>query len=249
VRSPQAGVLPTQAAAELPWIIEARGLRKRFARAWALRGLDLAVAPGTVVGLLGPNGSGKSTLLRILSTVARPSGGELRLFGRPAARDMGPIRQRIGVLAHASGLYGELTARENLHFAARMYGLSVSDQTLVAKLTEAGLRHAVDARVRTYSQGMLQRLALIRATLHDPDLVLLDEPYTALDAEGLSLVDRFLADLRAAGKTAVVATHLVERSLRHCDRAMVLSAGRAIYDGPPAGVPAHVFPAALEEVT
>jgi len=162
---------------------------------------------------------------------------------------MGPVRARIGVLAHASGLYGELSALENLHFAARMYGLSLTDQTLLGRLTQAGLRHAADARVRTFSQGMLQRLALMRATLHDPDLVLLDEPYTALDADGLALVDRFLMDLRAAGKTAVVATHLVERSLRHCDRAMVLSAGRAIYDGPPAGVPAHIFPAALEEVT
>ena len=200
------------------------------------------------MGLLGPNGSGKSTLLRLLSTAARPSAGVLRLFGLSPELEASAIRQRIGVLAHASGLYGELSARENLRFAAMMYGVSPSQESLDARLTEAGLARAADARVRTYSQGMLQRLALIRATLHDPDLVLLDEPYTALDASGLTLVDRALADLRSAGKTAIVATHLVERSLRHCDRALVLVGGRVVYDGPSDQVPASVFPSAMEGV-
>ena len=229
-------------------VIEARGVRKRFGRTWGLRGIDLTVEPGEIVGLLGPNGSGKSTLLRLLATAARPSAGELRLFGLLPEREAAAIRQRIGVLAHASGLYGELTARENLRFAALMYGLPTDRSTFDAHLAQAGLAHAADARVRTYSQGMLQRLALIRATLHDPDLVLLDEPYTALDANGLILVDRALADLRSAGKTAVVATHLVERSLRHCDRALVLAAGRVVYDGPSSDVPASVFPSAMEGV-
>jgi heme exporter protein A len=227
-------------------VIEARGVRKRFARTWALSGLDLTVQSGEIVGLLGPNGSGKSTLLRLLSTAARPSAGVLRLFGLSPERDAPAIRQRIGVLAHASGLYGELSARENLRFAAMMYGVTPTQESLDARLAEAGLAHAADARIRTYSQGMLQRLALIRATLHDPDLVLLDEPYTALDASGLTLVDRALADLRSAGKTAIVATHLVERSLRHCDRALVLSGGRVLYDGPSTEVPASVFPSAME---
>jgi heme exporter protein A len=230
-------------------VIEARGVRKRFGRTWALAGLNLTVASGEIVGLLGPNGSGKSTLLRLLATVARPSAGELRLFGLAPERDGADIRRRVGVLAHASGLYGELTARENLHFAAMMYGLTLTPAVLEGRLAQAGLARAADARVRTFSQGMLQRLALIRATLHHPDLVLLDEPYTALDASGLSLVDRALQQLRQAGKTAVVATHLVERSLRHCDRALILSAGRVVYDGPADAVPASALPAALEGVT
>lgn len=230
-------------------VIDARGLKKRFGHTWALRGLNLTIEAGEVVALLGPNGSGKSTLLRLLSTAARASAGELRLFGFSPASDAASIRRRVGVLAHASGLYGELSARENLHFAALMYGLTISAAALDQRLAHVGLAHAAGARVRTYSQGMTQRLALLRATLHNPDLVLLDEPYTALDSNGLTLVDRALTDLRNAGKTAVVATHLIERSLRHCDRALVLSAGRVVYDGPSAGVPASVFPSAMEGVT
>jgi heme exporter protein A len=248
VRASPAPDVSTHRAQDERVVVEARGLRRRFARTWALRGLDLTVERGEIVALLGANGSGKTTLLRILATVARPSGGELRLFGVAPDQDPGAVRRRLGVLAHTSGLYGELSAVENLRFAALMYGLALPERALRARLAEAGLARAADARVGTYSQGMLQRLALLRATLHDPDLVLLDEPYTALDGSGLALVDRFLAALRSAHKTAIVATHAVERSLRHCDRAVVLTAGRVTYDGPPGAAPASALPPALEQV-
>ncbi|HUK22598.1 MAG TPA: ABC transporter ATP-binding protein [Gemmatimonadales bacterium] len=210
--------------------------------------MSFTVQPGEIIALLGANGSGKSTLLRLLATAARPSSGELSLFGQDPRARADTIRARIGVLGHASGLYGELTARENLHFAATMYGTTLSPEACEARLNAVGLAHAAGARVRTYSQGMVQRLSLLRSTLHDPELLLLDEPYTALDVNGLGIVDRVLTDVRAAGKSALMATHLVERSLRLCDRAIVLADGAIAYDGSVANVPSSVLPSEMEGV-
>jgi len=229
-------------------MVVATGLRKRFARTWALRGVSFTVQPGEIIALLGANGSGKSTLLRLLATAARPSSGELSLFGQDPRARADTIRARIGVLGHASGLYGELTARENLHFAATMYGTTLSPEACEARLNAVGLAHAAGARVRTYSQGMVQRLSLLRSTLHDPELLLLDEPYTALDVNGLGIVDRVLTDVRAAGKSALMATHLVERSLRLCDRAIVLAGGAIAFDGSVANVPSSMLPSEMEGV-
>jgi heme exporter protein A len=196
--------------------------------------VDLRVEAGEAVCIVGPNGSGKSTLLRVLSTAARPTSGEVRVLGfSTGAADTDPIRRRVGFLPDRPYLYGELTALENLRFAAVMYGLDRSEQALREAIAAAGLGHVGDARVRTFSRGMAQRLSLARTMLHDPDLVLLDEPYNALDAEGSQLVDRFLGDLRRTRKTALIVTHHVERGLALCDRAVALRAGRLVFDGPP----------------
>jgi len=201
------------------------------------------VATGEAVALLGPNGSGKSTLLRILATAARPTGGDVRVFGI-SGRDGDAVRRRVGLLSDRPPLYDELTALENLKFAAAMYGLSVTEDGLRQALAAVGLRHAASARVRTFSLGMAQRLALARAMLPDPDLLLLDEPYNALDAEGLRLVDELLARLRYAGKTTILATHHIAQALAQCNRVVALRAGRVAFDGPAAGFAAS--PAAAE---
>jgi len=214
--------------------VEAAGLAKRYGRAWALREIDLSIRPGEAVALLGPNGSGKSTLLRILATATRPTHGEVRVFGFPIRTDGDAVRRRVGLLSDRPPLYDELTALENLAFAAAMYGLPVRDDGLRAALATVGLPRVADARVRTFSQGMAQRLALARATLQSPDLVLLDEPYNALDVEGLRLVDQLLARVRAAGKTAILATHHIAKGLAQCDRVIALSGGRVTFDGPTA---------------
>jgi ABC-type multidrug transport system ATPase subunit len=212
-------------------VVDARKVSKRYARTWALKGVDLEVARGELVSLLGPNGSGKSTLLRILTAVTRPTYGEVRIFGtRP--KDGSSARERMGVLPHQSYLYGELTAIENLRFAATMYGMRPVRDHLVEALAHVGLRHVADSQVRTYSSGMRKRLALARATLHDPELVLLDEPYGALDVEGIGWVDSFIGELRDAKKTLVIATHEIGRALSLCDRAVSLRGGRVIFDGP-----------------
>lgn len=212
-------------------VVEARQVSKRYARTWALKGVDLEVARGELVSLLGPNGSGKTTLLRILTAVTRPTYGEVRIFG--ASPRNGPrVRERLGVLPHQGYLYGELSGLENLKFAATMYGLRASRAQLEESLAQVGLSRAGAAQVRTYSSGMRKRLALARATLHDPELVLLDEPYGALDVEGIEWVDRFVTELRRAGKTLVIATHEIGRALALCDRAVSLRAGRVVFDGP-----------------
>jgi len=214
--------------------VEATGLAKRYGRTWALRGIDFRVASGEAVALLGPNGSGKSTLLRILCTGAQPTAGDARVSGFSCRTDGEAIRRRVGFLPDRPYLYAELTAFEHLKFAAAMYGLNVSEAVLRDGLRRVGLAHVADARVRTFSQGMAQRLSLARVILHDPALVLLDEPYNALDAEGLHLVDRFLADLRAAGKTAILVTHQIAKGLTQCERVIALRTGRVVYDGPSA---------------
>lgn len=200
---------------------------------WALRGIDLSVAAGEAVALLGPNGSGKSTLLRILVTAARPTFGEVRVCGVPSD-DAERVRRHVGLLSDRPPLYNELTALENLKFAAAMYGLRTSEEDLRGALAEVGLARAASARVGTFSQGMAQRLSLARAALQDPDLVLLDEPYNALDAEGLRLVDQLLARVRAAGKTAILATHHIAKGLAQCGRVIALRGGRLVFDGPTA---------------
>jgi len=201
---------------------------------WALGGIDISVAAGEAVALLGPNGSGKSTLLRILVTAAQPSRGEVQVFGASTRADGDAVRRRVGLLSDRPPLYDELTAVENLSFAATMYGLDLPESSLRAALADVGLGRAADAKVRTFSQGMAQRLSVARTSLQDPDLILLDEPYNALDVEGLRLIDRLLARARAAGKTAILATHHIAKGLTQCDRVIVLRGGRITFDGPTA---------------
>lgn len=212
-------------------VVDARQVSKRYARTWALKAVDLRVGPGELVSLLGPNGSGKSTLLRILTAVTRPTYGDVKIFGAPP-RNGANVRERMGVLPHQSYLYDELTALENLRFAATMYGIRPSNDGLKEALAHVGLAHVADEQARTFSSGMRKRLALARATLHDPELILLDEPYGALDVEGIGWVDRFINELRDARKTLVIATHEIGRALSLCDRAISLRGGRVVFDGP-----------------
>ena len=207
-------------------------MRKRFAGTWALRGVNLVVNAGESICLLGPNGSGKTTLLRVLATATRPTSGEARIFGFVTTVDGGDVRLRVGLLSHRTFLYGELTALENLRFAAGMYGLIPDEAGLRQALADVGLEYAAHHRVRGFSQGMAQRLSLARATLHHPPLLLLDEPYSALDAGGLSLLDRFLERFVESGGTTIIVTHQIERGLAACRRAVALKAGRLTYDGP-----------------
>lgn len=212
-------------------VVDARQVSKRYARTWALKAVDLQVRRGELVSLLGPNGSGKTTLLRVLTSATRPTYGTVRVFGVSPKNGDG-VRGRLGVLPPQTYLYGELTGLENLRFAAVMYGLKPKKPELMKALEHVGLAHAADAQLRTYSSGMRKRLALARATLHDPELVFLDEPYGALDVAGIEWVDRFIDDLRAERKTLVIATHEVGRALSLCDRAVSLRSGRVEFDGP-----------------
>jgi heme exporter protein A len=219
-----------------PPAVSARGIWKRYSGTWALRDLSLLIKPGEAICLVGPNGSGKTTLLRVLATAANPSRGEVAVFGVSSASQPDDVRRRVGLVVAQAYVYGELTAAENLRFAAAMYGRKATATELDHRLAAVGLQAAAHTRVRTFSQGMLQRLALARAALNDAPLMLLDEPYTALDAAGLRLVDNVIADYRAAGRTLIIATHRPERALVHCDRGVALDRGRLVYDGPTSGL-------------
>jgi len=212
-------------------VVDAREVSKRYARTWALKQVSLQVGQGELVSLLGPNGSGKSTFIRVLTASTRPTFGEVRIFGQQPKNGEN-ARERMGVLPHQSFLYDELTALENLRFAATMYGIVADKDRMVDALAHVGLEHVAGAQTRTFSSGMRKRLALARATLHDPDLVILDEPYGALDVEGIGWVDRFIAEQRDAKKTLVIATHEIGRALSLCDRAVQLRGGRVMFNGP-----------------
>jgi heme ABC exporter ATP-binding subunit CcmA len=211
--------------------VVARDVRKTFEFKPVLRGVSLMIPTGATVALLGPNGAGKTTLLRILATLARPSAGAVTIDGLDLRRDAQAIRQRIGFLGHQPLLYEELTAEENLDFFARMHGVQHRQARVDALIERVGLRTKAKDRVRDLSRGQTQRLALARALLHEPSLLLLDEPDSGLDEQGIALLEEILRERATAGLTAIFTTHDLAWGLRVADRAVALVAGRVTYDG------------------
>ena len=206
---------------------------RHFGRRRALANVSLTLRAGDIVGLLGPNGAGKSTLISLLATLAAPTSGEVRYGGR-LAHDAGPaLRQRIGLLAHELYLYPELSARQNLDFFARLYGLD-SAALVSAALDRANLADRADDDVHGFSRGMRQRLALERALLHQPRLVLFDEPFTGLDDSAVSVVSRRLQTLAADGAIVVVATHDLDIADGLVTRVALVRGGRLLADEPAA---------------
>ncbi len=214
--------------------IEARGLARAFAGVPVIAGVDLTVGAGEVVVLLGPNGAGKTTLLRMLALLVRPTEGELALFGTSGRLAPPELRRRIGYAGHESLCYPDLTATENLAFYARLFGVDEAPARIATLLAWAGLDAAGRRPVRAFSRGMAQRLALARAMLHDPDLLLLDEPWSALDPAAADALTARLAALRAAGRAIVLTTHDVARAAPVSTRVAVLARGRIAWssEGP-----------------
>ena len=203
--------------------LKLEGLARRFGTRWALRGVTLDVQPGEVVGIMGHNGSGKSTLLRVIATVLRPSAGEGWVFGNHIIRNAVDVRRDIGFLAHIPGLYEDLTAAENLRFAAQMFGVIESGIPYV--LERVGLKNAQDERVRGFSAGMQRRLALARLILGSPRLLLLDEPYNNFDPQGIELVNEVIQEARRDGGSALVVLHDRRQGERVLDRVAELGNG------------------------
>jgi heme exporter protein A len=199
----------------------------RFGRRWALRGLSLRVEAGEVLAVMGHNGSGKSTLLRVVATLLRPTRGAGAVFGHDLVRDARVVRASVGLLGHAPGLYDDLTAVENLTFAARMLGLPDDAGRLLAALEAAGLPREVAAaeRARSLSSGMRRRVALARTALQRPRLLLLDEPYNSFDAAGVQLVNDLVRETRDRGGAALLVTHELARAEGVYDRMVELDGG------------------------
>lgn len=212
-------------------MISVCGLSKRIGHRDILRNLDFAIEGGRFVTVFGPNGAGKTTLLRILSGLMRPTSGEVRLDGRRLTGDDPRLRGKLGVLSHKSYLYENLTARENLLFYGRMYGVADLPQVVDRAIDDVGLSLFAQDPVRTFSRGMEQRLALARAVLHNPEILLLDEPYTGLDQQAREILDRRLRSLRGQGATVIMVSHDFGRGLSLSDEFMVLNRGSLVARG------------------
>jgi len=229
-------------------IVMVTELERRFGQTVALAGISFAVAAGEVVGLLGHNGAGKTTTIRLLLGLLAPHGGTVRVFGLEPLVDGERVRARTGVVGEAPGLDERLTARELLHVFADLYDLPAEEQRrrVPQLLEQFGLLEAADRRVGTFSAGMRQRLALARCLLHDPELLLLDEPTTALDPVAAHQVRELIAERRREGRTILLATHNLDEAERLCDRVVILERGRVLVEGNPRelaaalGVPAQL---------
>jgi heme exporter protein A len=215
--------------------LEVAGLARSYGPVRALRGVSFALGTGEVLAVFGPNGAGKTTLLRILAGLIRPDQGVVRLSGQALTRGDAAQRARIGLISHQSLVYDGLTALENLQFYGRLYRLP--DPTAAARraLEQVALAERADFAASTMSRGMLQRLAIARALLHEPQLVLLDEPFTGLDQRAATTLRDQLARLRDGGRTVVLVTHNLDEGLELATHVAIQVAGRFVECGPRAG--------------
>src|SRR5437588_4847417 len=218
--------------------LEVKGLKKSFGFKPVLRGVDLTLCSGESMALMGANGVGKTTLLRILAGLTRPGAGSACINGLDLVRDAQRIRHLVGFVAHQPYLYDELTALENLLFFGRMYSVRRCKERAGVLLERVGLAKRAGERTNALSRGQVQRLALARALLHEPRLLLLDEPDTGLDEEGIALLGTLLQEHRQGGGTVLLTTHHLERALQWSERIGLLSGGRLTYQSGTGGLEA-----------
>jgi heme exporter protein A len=208
------------------FLLEARGLQRSFGRVRILHGIDLSLGPGEALAVIGPNGAGKTTLLRLLAGLMRPTAGEVRLLGQPLGRGTHHARRTVGFLSHQSLLYDDLTLLENLTLAARLYLLKRPVEVARAALDAAGLADRAGELPRRLSRGLLQRAAIARSTLHDPRVLLLDEPFTSLDDMASSRLQDDLQARLSQGLGLVLVTHNLSDAWQLASRVAVLIQGR-----------------------
>jgi len=213
-------------------VLEARNVSKYFGELSALRNVSLRIEPGESVFVYGPNGAGKTTLLRILASLARPTEGEVLFGGKDLHSNAAANKAKIGFVTHPTFLYGELTARENLKLVGTLFGLADVEERIRAVLELFNLQERANEPVRRLSRGLQQRVTLARTLLHNPEFVLLDEPFTGLDAASGEKLARFLRHLPEEGKAVVFSTHSFDQGAALARRLVVLDAGRVRFDGP-----------------
>lgn len=235
---------PSSDTASTP-AVRAQGLTRRYGPVEALRGIDLEVARGESLFLSGDNGSGKTTLLGLLAGLGNPGSGTLEIFGQSAPLET-DLRRRIGMVAHDTWLYPDLAAASNLAYYARLYGVDEGKAT--AALAKVGLGGLDDRPIRSYSRGMAQMVSLARAVVHEPDLLLLDEPFTGLDPVATARAAAILADLKAAGTTVIMATHDIEKADGWADRALLIRSGRIVWNSGDNRPDARMIAAAWDNV-
>jgi len=212
--------------------LEVRNVTKFFGDLAALKEVTLGIRCGESALLYGPNGAGKTTLMRMLASLARPSSGEVLFAGKNIEHDEGSAKSAVGFVSHATFLYGELTVRENLQFIGRLFGLNHLEKQIDAALEMFDMRARDDVFARDLSRGLQQRASLARAFLHDPDFVILDEPFTGLDHQSVKKLSDLLQRLPEQGKALLFSTHDFEQGAAIAGRLIALKAGRVRYNGP-----------------
>lgn len=210
--------------------VEVSKLTKSFGDHPALRGVDLRVGVGEKVALLGPNGAGKTTLVKVLSAIIKPTSGRVMVGNEDLKDRPETARRRVGLVAHSTFLYGNLSIFENLDFYARMYDVPRRRSRILEVVEQVEMTDRMDDRVVSLSRGMQQRVSIARAMLHDPEVMLLDEPETGLDQRAIAIVKSVLLDGRRSRRTVIMITHSLERCLDLSERAVILFKGRVAHD-------------------
>ncbi len=213
-------------------IIELRGLRKHYGSFTAVDGLDLTVFKGDIYGFLGPNGAGKSTTIRMMLSLVQPSAGTINIFGKPLSTHRMEILRRIGSIVERPDFYNYLSARRNMELLGRLSGADVSRANILRVLDMVGLASRAESKVKTFSHGMKQRLGIAQALLHEPDLVVLDEPTTGLDPHGMVDVRNIILSLaRDHNKTVVLSSHILPEVELTATRMVIINRGKALVEG------------------
>ncbi len=211
------------------FVIEIEELRRSFGRIQALKGINLKIKKGKFLTIFGPNGAGKTTLIMILSTLMRPTSGRIKIEGYDIKKDEETVRRAIGVLSHNTFLYGNLTAYENLRFYGKMFDIKNVETVIDRMLERFGLSKRKNMLVRSYSRGMQQRLSIARAIIHNPTILLLDEPYTGLDYHATNILKDLLYTLKEENRTIIMTTHDLKIGLEISDMVAIQVSGKIQY--------------------
>lgn len=211
-------------------MIEIKKLTKQADNKLILRGIDLSVEKGETVAILGPNGAGKSTLLKVLATLIKPSSGLVKINGLDVKKNLLEIKKVFGYLPHSSLLYDHYSPLENLVFFGKLYGVKNAEERAIELVKEVGLSFFLNEPVKNFSRGMIQRIAIARSIVHDPELLLLDEPHTGLDQGAISILNNVILSMKAKGTTTLMVTHDFKQASEICDRIIIIKNGKLVDD-------------------
>ena len=211
-------------------MIEIKKLTKQADNKLILRGVDLSIKKGETVAILGPNGAGKSTLLKVLATLVKPTSGVIKINGMDLKKNHIEIKKIMGYLPHSSLLYDHYTPLENLIFFGNVYGVKNVEQRAIALVKEVGLSFFLNEPVKNFSRGMIQRIAIARAIVHEPEILLLDEPHTGLDQGAIVILNNVILSMKAKGTTTLMVTHDFKQAAEICDRIIIVKNGKIVDD-------------------
>jgi heme exporter protein A len=211
-------------------MIDIKGLTKQADNKLILRGIDLAIEQGETVAILGPNGAGKSTLLKVLSTLIKPTTGQVEINGLNLKKNQLEIKKLFGYLPHSSLLYDQYSPLENLIFFGKLYGVNHPEERAIELVKEVGLSFFLNEPVKNFSRGMIQRIAIARAIVHDPKILYLDEPHTGLDQGAIAILNNVIVSMKEKGTTTLMVTHDFKQAAEICDRILIMKNGKIVDD-------------------